>query len=255
MNSMVITRVIILCVIFFYSLCPSSFAETTKILEGSITHSDQMTPLGSEMQIGKPYIDSDVPIGRWYEIPIWLEGKWDIVSNIRLSRNDLKRRIQNHDVFRQDLQEFVVFGYQRDSLGNPWSLSKSPKPLVSSKGQTKEAKSIEVFRTETSAERFTAKENSSSICYSADTKRITNVVRSEAIKEFRPIEDGLVSCLTDSQTYDEDGLPIERVKAVQIWKRIEDFKRVDIVGESDLRESFLRFLSNNGYMKLLPSNK
>jgi len=233
----------------------SAYGEPIKILEGNITHLEHIEPLKPQLQIGKPFIDSKGSAGKWFELPKWLEGKWDIVSNVQLATIDLKRRILKQDIVRRDIQEYPTMGYQKDKQGFAWTLSKSPEAIVISRGEYRDVIVPEVTEVTNPTDKFALKEKAILIRYDFRSKNITTIERSETVKEFKIIEDGLVSCLTDRQTFDEDGHPKENFKGVQVWKRIDDMQRIDMIGEANLRESFLRFLSDNGFMEKYPDNQ
>jgi hypothetical protein len=232
-------------------------------------HPEKISPISSQLKAGISFDEKHLRNERsddWIQIPNWLAGKWRSISLVRISRYIVSsEKLDEHSLtLSERLQE--TLGYQKDSSGNVWTLKSPFEPIVYHSAQNgHEGKppdlpiTIYLLREYSElrvhGDRVTLRTVDTRVSVQEKANLIEGSERSENFRNITAIDEGLIAVLDESQSYDDQGLPLERKKTIELWLRETPFRTINDIGRVNVYASFKKFLQSSGRTILIPSRE
>jgi hypothetical protein len=224
-------------------------------LEGGVEVQARIEPLSSKLSPGLSLDETAVLTDSdWYAIPEWLSGTWQTVQILQLSSVDQRTAHEDTTCKAVAGSEEETFGYQLDNQRRPWTLALSvgfKESGTSGNFQWQRRVNLPIGE---SSDSVTFRSNDLLVDL-GESAHIKGVVRRQIKRNLHRMDANTVSALYWSREYDAAGLPSRTGKEIRIMRKIGDFSPKDMVGDRDLKTSFIKFLQKTGHANLISSGK
>jgi hypothetical protein len=253
-------------------------AESNALLQGGVSHFEQIEPLKPEFRVGAIY-DNRRASQRsmddfWYQIPPWSAGLWHAEVSRSVNQNDdddvngthhsklgafgnymnkqsEPAREETH-VARHD----ESWGFQRDRNGGIWQFAKTN---YSTRTDGDNSYVISFVRSksvlkDTSSE-IQIRYVGTQMNIDARTNRIISSSQVESVQTYTPIGADGRKNVALTKSFDENGKPTGSQKITTIQKRINPFQIRNQLDGRDMYESFVSYLKRNNLNELVPDTR
>ncbi len=230
-------------------------SSTKMMLQGGVSHSQELPALPKQFKIGATYQDEPQQQAKedgWYWIPSWLAGDWRRDEETIVSEYDYMTGEGSHIPHTIMATELAQFGQQRDSQGGIWHCRLASAGLADCGSYFSVAHIQKQEPVAVSKDRVVIKDVFTELRVNKDTHAIIDSVQAESITEYFPMKDGVLKVTSSVKSFDEQGMAKKLQNNVSTTLRTKPFLPTNFYKDKNLRASFKRYLESHNLSNLIP---
>jgi hypothetical protein len=232
-------------------------AGSKVLLQGGVEHTRTLPPVEASLRPGSLFnanaFKATKPANKWYLLPDWIAGTWDIPGYTQYSIHDY-RTGKTNDIWRTVSQYSTEqIGMQTDKLGQAWYFPCVPYVVRHYENDIYHEQVIEQKEVlEVGHNRVVINYLSMDIQVDRSTGRVVRTDRVETLRVFTPQHHNFIRCDASQKTFNEDGKPLTLERRVHFSTRISGFRPQARCNGESLRNMFREYLRENNLNHLIP---
>lgn len=235
-------------------LCVIGTPVRAEMIQGGITHKEELPPVPSEYQAGAVLNNANpVMTVQWFPVPDWLSGAW-------IKDGDVETFAKDFTTGRESTQQVwltnrvrLAFGHQVDALGTVWHAELLPFRADGNRGQTQDRRYVMQMSCLNSSPQSVAL-NFHSIVTVVDpsTNKVLDSKQQEEIVTFQPSVPNVIATHSSTKGFSSGGQALLQYETHTQRKKIAAFSPVYEDRGINLQQSLAQFLTQKNMLNRLP---
>ena len=226
--------------------------DTTKpatkyVLQGAVTHAESLPAMDPSLQAGSSFNSGSLHepkyASNWFKIPNWFAGTFESnASTIDFVRDYAsgKTAKPNKTVASSGRE---VHGFQKDAQGGIWHFYVQAGSSRSEQERQITYNTIDFYGPEfVSSNKVVMRVLATSLIVDRQSGIIVDSFRREDIKTYEPLQNGQVSVLYTSKSFDSHGRPRDLQNGHSVHNLVAPFQPIDHDGKNDYRQMLKDYL-------------